>query len=210
EIINRGGENVSPREVDEVLLEHPSVAQAVTFSVPDSRLGEQVAAAVVPNAEPGHRNGNSAAEERDLRHFVAERLAPYKVPRRIILLDEIPVGPSGKLRRIGLADELGLAELDRTEDTSCFEPPSTAAQHLLAELWSEVLDRNGFGVRDHFLDVGGDSLAATQLLTRLRDEVEVEISMLDFFDSPTIAQQSELLEDLLLEGAERSRKEPTR
>ena len=102
EIINRGGEKISPREVDEVLMDHPAVAQAVTFALPHEKLGEEVAAAVVL------RDG-AAATERDLRSFVAERLADFKVPRRVLILDEIPKGPTGKLQRIGLAQRLGLA-----------------------------------------------------------------------------------------------------
>jgi acyl-CoA synthetase (AMP-forming)/AMP-acid ligase II len=102
EIINRGGEKISPRELDDVLMEHPAVAQAVTFAVPHDKLGEEVAAAVV--LRPGVR-----AEVRDLRAFVATRVADFKVPRTVVIIDEIPCGATGKLQRIGLARKLGLA-----------------------------------------------------------------------------------------------------
>ncbi len=102
EIINRGGEKISPREVDEVLLDHPAVAQVVTFAVPHDKLGEDVAAAVVL-AE------GAAADEQAIRQFAAEKLADMKVPRKILFLDEIPKGATGKLQRIGLAEKLGLA-----------------------------------------------------------------------------------------------------
>jgi oxalate---CoA ligase len=102
EIINRGGEKVSPREIDEVLMDHPAVLQAVTFSVPHDKLGEDVAAAVVL------REGQQATE-RELRHFVIARVASFKVPRKILLMPEIPKGATGKLQRIGLAQKLGLA-----------------------------------------------------------------------------------------------------
>jgi acyl-CoA synthetase (AMP-forming)/AMP-acid ligase II len=101
EIINRGGEKISPREVDEVLLSHPAVAQALTFALPHEKLGEEVAAAIVL------REGRAIAE-RELREFAAERLADFKVPRRIVFLGEIPTGSTGKLQRIGLAQRLGL------------------------------------------------------------------------------------------------------
>jgi acyl-CoA synthetase (AMP-forming)/AMP-acid ligase II len=101
ELINRGGEKISPREVDEVLLDHPAVAQVVTFALPHDKLGEDVAAAVVLHE-------GTAAEERELRDFVARRLADFKVPRRILFLAEIPKGATGKLQRIGLAAKLGL------------------------------------------------------------------------------------------------------
>jgi acyl-CoA synthetase (AMP-forming)/AMP-acid ligase II len=102
EIINRGGEKISPREVDEVLMDHPAVRQVVTFAVPHDKLGEEVAAAVVL------REGVTATEK-ELRGFVAERLAAFKVPRTVVFLEEIPKGATGKLQRIGLAQKLGLA-----------------------------------------------------------------------------------------------------
>ena len=102
EIINRGGEKISPREIDEVLLGHPDVAQAVAFAVPHDALGEEVAAAVVL------RSG-ATATPRDIRAHAAARVAPFKVPRTVLIVDEIPKGPTGKLQRIGLAAKLGLA-----------------------------------------------------------------------------------------------------
>jgi acyl-CoA synthetase (AMP-forming)/AMP-acid ligase II len=102
EIINRGGEKVSPREVDEALMDHPAVLQVVAFAVPHDMLGEDVAAAVIL------REGEKATEQQ-LRAFLSERLAPFKVPRKIVFLYEIPKGSTGKLQRIGLAQKLGLA-----------------------------------------------------------------------------------------------------
>ena len=103
EIINRGGEKISPREVDEALLQHPAVAQAVTFAMPHDRLGEEVAAAVVL------RDGEDS-DERAIRKFVGERVADFKTPRRVVILDEIPKGATGKIQRIGLAEKLGLTD----------------------------------------------------------------------------------------------------
>ncbi|MGX8014264.1 acyl--CoA ligase (plasmid) [Mesorhizobium sp. ORM8.1] len=101
EIINRGGEKISPLEVDGVLMDHPAVAQVVTFAIPHEKLGEEVAAAIVL------REGQSASEL-DIRQFAATRLADFKVPRKVVILDEIPKGATGKLQRIGLAAKLGL------------------------------------------------------------------------------------------------------
>jgi acyl-CoA synthetase (AMP-forming)/AMP-acid ligase II len=101
EIINRGGEKISPREVDEALLDHPAIAQAVTFAVPDAKLGEDVAAAVVLHE-------GAAATEGEIREFARARLAAFKVPRRVLVLPEIPKGATGKPQRIGLAAKLGL------------------------------------------------------------------------------------------------------
>src|SRR5262249_28923356 len=102
EMINRGGEKFSPLEVDEVLSSHPAVAQALTFAMPHDKLGEEVAAAVVL------REG-ATVTERELRDFCAAKLAHFKVPRKVVLLTEIPRGSTGKLQRIGLATKLGLS-----------------------------------------------------------------------------------------------------
>ncbi|ODV09574.1 MAG: AMP-dependent synthetase [Rubrivivax sp. SCN 70-15] len=101
EIINRGGEKVSPREIDEILLDHVSVAQVVVFGAPHKRLGEEVAAMVV--LHEGHE-----CSERELQQFVAQRVAGYKVPKKIVFVDELPKGATGKLQRIGLAQRIGL------------------------------------------------------------------------------------------------------
>jgi acyl-CoA synthetase (AMP-forming)/AMP-acid ligase II len=101
EIINRGGEKISPREVDEALMDHPAVLQAVAFAVPHAMLGEDVGAAVVL------REGLTATEP-ELHAFLSERLAAFKTPRKILFLAEIPKGATGKLQRIGLAQKLGL------------------------------------------------------------------------------------------------------
>jgi oxalate---CoA ligase len=102
ELINRGGEKISPLEVDTVLMDHPAVAQVVTFGFAHPKLGEDVAAAIVL------REG-ATADERELRDFAAARMADFKVPRKIVFLAEIPKGATGKLQRIGLAERLGVS-----------------------------------------------------------------------------------------------------
>jgi acyl-CoA synthetase (AMP-forming)/AMP-acid ligase II len=101
EIINRGGEKFSPREIDELLMDHPAVAQVVCFALPHPKLGEEAAAVVV--LREGH-----AATERELQEHVARHASDFKVPRKIVFMDEIPKGATGKLQRIGLAARLGL------------------------------------------------------------------------------------------------------
>lgn len=101
EIINRGGEKVSPREIDDVLIEHPAIAQVVTFAIPHPKLGEQIGAALV-------LMDGETLDEAAVRAFAGERLADFKVPEKIVFVSEIPKGATGKLQRIGLADKLGL------------------------------------------------------------------------------------------------------
>jgi acyl-CoA synthetase (AMP-forming)/AMP-acid ligase II len=102
EIINRGGEKVSPLEVDDILMDHPAIQQVVTFAMPHAKLGEEVAAAVVL------RDGETA-DEKSIRDFASTKLADFKVPRKVVILDEIPKGATGKMQRIGLAEKLGLS-----------------------------------------------------------------------------------------------------
>jgi acyl-CoA synthetase (AMP-forming)/AMP-acid ligase II len=101
EIINRGGEKISPLEVDAVMLGHPEIAQVVCFAVPHDKLGEDIAAAVVLKE-------GSALDERAIRDFTAQHVTAFKVPRSVVLLDEIPKGATGKIQRIGMAEKLGL------------------------------------------------------------------------------------------------------
>jgi oxalate---CoA ligase len=99
ELINRGGEKISPLEIDDVLLRHPAVAEALSFAVPHKTLGEEVHAAVVLKGE---------ASERELREHCARTLADFKVPRQIHMLEALPRGATGKLQRITMAKTLGL------------------------------------------------------------------------------------------------------
>lgn len=103
ELINRGGEKISPLEVDAVLLSHPDVSQAVCFVLPHDKLGEDIAAAVVLSE-------GAAVSVQELRDFVGSNVAKFKVPATVVILDEIPKGATGKIQRIGLAAKLGLTK----------------------------------------------------------------------------------------------------
>jgi acyl-CoA synthetase (AMP-forming)/AMP-acid ligase II len=94
ELINRGGEKISPLEVDAALLAHPAVAEAASFGVPDAKYGEEVNAAVVLKAE---------ATEADLLAHCRGKLADFKVPKVLHLVSELPKGPTGKVQRRHLA-----------------------------------------------------------------------------------------------------------
>jgi len=96
EMIIRGGFNVYPREVEEVLYEHPAVLEAAVIGVPDEAMGEEVAAAVV--LRPGHE-----ASGDEIRGFVKDRMAAYKYPRHVLFMDELPKGPTGKILKLGIS-----------------------------------------------------------------------------------------------------------
>jgi len=95
EMINRGGEKIAPREVDDVLLQHPAVGEAVAFGLPHERWGEEVAAAIVLKGD---------VSEKDLIAFARERLADYKVPRKLFIVERIPRTATGKIQRRSVAE----------------------------------------------------------------------------------------------------------
>ena len=163
EIINRGGQKISPREIDELIGAHPAVAQAVAFGVPDSRLGEDIAAAVVLKA------GDSITEH-GLRGFIADRAADYKVPRQIYFVDKIPAGPTGKIQRLKLPEQLGIADGGGSISyaPAVYVAPQSPTERMLAHIWRSVLRVDRVGINDHFLALGGDSLLLAQVTSRLR------------------------------------------
>jgi acyl-CoA synthetase (AMP-forming)/AMP-acid ligase II/acyl carrier protein len=171
EIINRGGEKISPREVDEVLQEHPGVAQAVACAIPDPRLGEDVIAAVV-------RRPGASVSERELRQFASTRLAPFKVPRRVMFVEQIPKGPTGKIQRIGLADRLGVQSLKFTQpaEPATFVAPRTRTEATLAEIWVDILGLDRVGVHDNFFELGGDSLASVEVDLQVQARLGVTVN----------------------------------
>jgi amino acid adenylation domain-containing protein/non-ribosomal peptide synthase protein (TIGR01720 family) len=190
ESINRGGEKIAPQEVDDVFMSHPAVTLAATFAVPHTRLGEDVATAVVlrPNA------GITAS---DLRQFAASRLAAFKVPSQVFIVDNIPKDPtSGKLQRLGLAEKLGLIVDYRGQLAMPTSPaiPRTPLEEFLARLWTQVLGIDCVGIDDNFSQLGGDSILATQLISRVREIMRVEVSFRSFFETPTVAGMARTIE----------------
>jgi len=191
EMINRGGEKITPREIDEALLEHPAVAEAVTFAVPHPTLGEDVAAAIVlrPHAK---------ATMKDIRRFAMERLAEFKVPRQVLFLKELPKSATGKVRRIGLAAKLGLAS--GVAAPQAFVAPRTPLENVLAGIWTDILRREPVGIHDDFFALGGDSLLAAQALTCIYETMQLKVEVSGLFDAPTVAEMAEHLEPLIQAG----------
>jgi acyl-CoA synthetase (AMP-forming)/AMP-acid ligase II/acyl carrier protein len=194
EIINRGGEKVAPQEVDEVLLDHPAVAEAVTFAVPHASLGEDIASAVVLRP-------HSLATPKDIRQFASGRMAEFKVPRQVLILPELPKGPTGKLKRVGLAAKLGLVNGGVMSRTVL--APRTPLEKELAGIWASILQIEEVSIDDDFFALGGDSLLAVHVLSRIRDVMHLEVEVSRFFEAPTIAEIARHLETLMETGKSR-------
>ena len=181
EIINRGGEKIAPLEIDQALAEHPLVEQAVTFPVKNELLGEEVAAAVVLQS-------GSDVTETDLREFVFSRLAPFKVPRQILIVNEIPKGSFGKLQRSRLADLLNVQPRDQESTAEReYTAPRTEDEMVLADIWARILGIDAVGIHDDFFRLGGDSILATQVASHVRQIMGVDLSPIAMFETPTIS-----------------------
>jgi acyl-CoA synthetase (AMP-forming)/AMP-acid ligase II len=191
EIINRGGEKVAPQEVDEVLLKHPAVAEAVTFAVPHATLGEDVASAVVLRPD-------SVATPKEIRQFAIGHIADFKVPRQVVIVGKIPKGPTGKIQRIGLAAKLGLAS--RITAPPTFVAPRTHLERLLAKRWAEILQLEQIGIHNDFFASGGDSLLATHVLGHIYNLTKIELELSRFFEAPTVAEVAHHLERVIQAG----------
>ncbi|MFN3327117.1 MAG: AMP-binding protein [Bryobacteraceae bacterium] len=179
ELINRGGEKIAPKEVDEMLLEHPAVRQAVTFAVPHAQLGEDVAAAVEL------RSGQLVSES-ELQAWAAERLPAFKVPRLIRFVDRIPKGPTGKIQRVGLAGRLGIERLDDARPGR-YVAPRNELEEQIAAIWRNLFPGTRIGVEDRFEALGGDSLLAARMLNEVGALVGTDLSYQQFVREGTIA-----------------------
>jgi len=209
EIINRGGAKISPAEIDEVLNVHPAVAEATAFGVPHEILGEEVAAAIVLY------NGLAGSEqlEIELREFCAARIAPFKVPRRIVFIPEMPKSASGKTLRIGMAERLGLTTVAPKKDSRAADlearvgrgdgrSPRGIVEMVLLHIWEEVLGRCPIGVHDDFFDMGGDSLVGTRLLARVQETFDKTLDLASLFEAPTVERMAVLLSESPSRGYE--------
>jgi acyl-CoA synthetase (AMP-forming)/AMP-acid ligase II len=175
EVVNRGGEKVSPREVDEALLEHPDVVQAAAFGVPHASLGEDLAAAVV-------RREGSRTDESALRAFLFDRLSDFKVPSQIILVPRIPTAPTGKIPRGNLHELLG-ARMSRT-----FVAPASATECAIESILREVLEGGPLGLHDNFFAAGGDSLRGARVIARVNRQFGIDLPVIAMFRHPSIAE----------------------
>ena len=186
EIINRGGETISPLEIDFALSDHPAIAKAASFAVEHPTLGEDIVAAVVLRPD-------SRVTASQVRSFLAERLSRSKIPGRIWFVESIPVSASGKPQRSLLSrDFQNFARPARSEGALAAPEESDASLHgRVAELWSRVLESDLPGDEDNFFAMGGDSLSASRLFALLDAEFQLEDARLDptpFLDSPTLSQ----------------------
>ncbi len=168
-------------EIEAVLLQHAGVVEAVAIVREDTPGNQHLVAYVVPNQQSG-------VTVSELRSFLKEKLPNYMMPSVFIMLSKIPLTPNGKIDRRALP----APDLEMTRPS--FVLPRTPTEEILANLWAEVLNLKLVGIHDNFFELGGHSLLATQVISRLRSLTGVDLPMRRLFESPTIAELSEVIE----------------
>jgi acyl-CoA synthetase (AMP-forming)/AMP-acid ligase II/thioesterase domain-containing protein/acyl carrier protein len=198
ELINKGGEKISPAEIDQVLMTHPAVQQAMAFRISDTVLGEDIAAMVVVE------NENTGEDE--LRRYLLDRLIPFKVPRRIYSVDEIPKSPTGKVKRF-VGTEKYTAGLLKDVKTPVLTPDTVIPdlpynEEMLLQIWREVLNMPCVSPDDDFFRCGGNSLAAIELLIKIQRAFHVTFPSDTIYVYPTIRQQAAMIAKKIRTGAQ--------
>lgn len=187
ETINKGGEKVSPQEVDSVIMSCPTVSQAVTFGIPDPVLGEEVAAVVAP------KTGMSVSGE-DIRRFVATKLSEYKVPTKVLVVPKILTGPTGKLIRREVAQHFGPIIAGAKHGSAPVIEARNPLERQLIHLWEDLLSIRPLGIRHDFFDCGGTSLLAVRMMEEIERFHGKTLHPSVLFSAPTIEQLSHLLQ----------------
>lgn len=181
ETINRGGETISPLEIDAALTAHAAVQEAAAFAIPHPTLGDDIAAAILL------RNGADVSEA-DLRRFLATRLSRAKMPSRFFFVDAIPRGATGKPKRKLLSEKYAAPPwptAPRNETSDNLE----SFEESIAGIWEHVLKRSP-ARDDNFFAAGGDSLALTVLLTAIQTDLNLSSEIwqrTELFEQPTVA-----------------------
>jgi len=177
------GFRVELGEIEAVLGQHPAVQGTVVVAREDAPGDKRLVAYVIP--DPDQVTGTS-----ELRRFLQAKLPNYMVPSAFMMLEALPLTPSGKVNRRALpAPERGRPEMEGD-----LVAPSTPVEEMLAGIWAGILGLERVGVHDNFFELGGHSLLGTQVISRVRKAFQVELPLRKLFEMPTVAGLSERIE----------------
>jgi amino acid adenylation domain-containing protein len=171
------GFRIELREIEAVLVSHPEVKEAVVVFQESGSGDKRLVGFFVPNPE-------SAPAVLDLKNLLKSRLPEYMVPSALVVLEALPLTPNGKVDRRSLSDFEGLG----AELTQSYMAARTPIEEVLTAIWSQVLGLDQVGIHDSFFDLGGHSLLVTQVISRIRDALNIELSLRIVFEAPTIAE----------------------
>jgi acyl carrier protein len=163
-------------EIESVLSQHPATRTCVAVVREEVAGDKRLVAYVVPRQE-------SAPTINEFRNFLKQQLPDHMVPSAFVFLDALPLTPNGKVDRKALP----VPNQSRPALDSFFVAPRTPAEQTIAEIWAEVLKLKQIGVHDNFFEVGGHSLLAVQVVSRIRNVFHVEIPLRTLFENPTVA-----------------------
>jgi acyl carrier protein len=176
------GFRIEPGEIEAMLTDHASIREAVVIDREDTPGHRRLVAYVTP------RNGTEI-RTRDLRKAVREKLPQYMVPSAFVTLDELPLTAHGKIDRAALpAPSASRLELERSHT-----PARNVVEEVLVNIWQQVLGVARIGIHDSFFDIGGHSLLAMQLVSRIREDFGIDLPLPAVFSSPTIAALSQTM-----------------
>ncbi|QDL09668.1 non-ribosomal peptide synthetase [Brasilonema octagenarum UFV-E1] len=177
-------------EIEAVLSQHPDVSQAVVIVREDIPGDKRLVAYIVLNQKLEAMPAAGFAYATTLKSFLEEKLPNYMVPAAFVILDSLPLTPNGKV------DRRNLPAPDRTRPDleATFVAPRNPIEEKLAVIWAELLGLEQIGVNDNFFHLGGHSLIATQMLSRVREVLPVELSFHQIFENPTIESLAQLIE----------------
>ena len=177
------GYRVELGEIERALFTHPAVRHNVVVMREDRPGEKRLVAYIVPKE-------TASPTVSDLRRCVKEKLPEYMIPASFVLLNELPLTPTGKVDRTALP----APERSRRGLEAIFESPRSQVEQAVAIIWREVLDLEEIGIHDNFLDLGGQSLLATRLISRLQRVLQIELTVRSLFENPTVASFSALIE----------------
>ena len=185
DLVKLRGYSIEPAEIEAVLSQHSSVHQAVVVAREDVPGDKRLVAYIVPTQ--GH-----PPIIKDLRSYLKEKLPIYMVPSAFMLLHTLPLTPNGKVDKRALP----VPNYTQSELRESFIAPRNALEEIVAASWSQVLGVEQVGVQDDFFALGGHSLRAMQVISRLRTLVQVEVPLRSFFETPTVSQLAETIAQL--------------
>ncbi|MEG4517835.1 MULTISPECIES: amino acid adenylation domain-containing protein [unclassified Microcoleus] len=181
-------------EIEAALSQYSSVSTAAVLLQENTPGSQRLVAYLVPNS--GFRNPHPELIS-ELRSFLKHKLPDYMVPSAFVLLDALPLTPNGKIDRLALSQRC-----DYVSDETAFTEPQTPTEKEISEIWTALLGLEKVGTNQNFFDLGGHSLMATQLISRVRSCFGVELALCDFFAAPTIENLAELIEEEILANAD--------
>ncbi|MEG3918364.1 amino acid adenylation domain-containing protein [Microcoleus sp. T3_A4] len=181
-------------EIEAALSQHSSVSTAAVLLQENEPGNQRLVAYLVPDS--GFRNQHPEFIS-ELRSFLKHKLPDHMVPSAFVLLDALPLTPNGKIDRLALSQRC-----DYVSDETAFTEPQTPTEEEIAEIWTALLGLEKVGTNQNFFDLGGHSLMATQLISRVRSCFGIELALCDFFAAPTIQNLAELVEEEILANAD--------